>query len=94
MPPCAGTLVASYLKLIKPEAELRAADEGHPFAVRAVVGEVSAQAALLQRHVQRLTRMLTWLLASTTDAEDAAQDAFAIVFGEVGKLRDLHAFGG
>jgi len=84
----------SHLKLVKPEAELRAADEDYPFVVRAVAGEAVAQAALFERHVQRLTSMLTRLLASTTDAEDAAQDAFAIAFGEIGKLRDLHAFGG
>ena len=83
-----------YLKLVRPEAESRAADEDYPLVVRAVAGEVGAQAELFGRHVQRLTSMLTRLLASTTDAEDAAQDAFAIAFGELDKLRDLRAFGG
>ncbi len=85
--------MASHLQLVKPDPDAEAPDD-YPFVVRALAGDVQAQAALFARHVQRLTTMLTRLLASTTDAEDAVQDTFAVAFTDLKKLRDLHAFGG
>jgi RNA polymerase sigma-70 factor (ECF subfamily) len=52
--------------------------------VRAREGAQWARAALFQRHAPALLGFLTRLLASTADAEDAAQDTF------IEALRDLH----
>ena len=68
--------------------------DDHPLVSRAKAGDVHAQAALFRRHAPQLTSLLTHLLASVADAEDAVQDAFVIAFRDLRQLRDLGVFGG
>lgn len=62
--------------------------------VRARDGGTWARGELFLRHAPRLTAMLTRLLASTTDAEDAVQDTFVEAFETLSSLREPGAFGG
>jgi RNA polymerase sigma-70 factor (ECF subfamily) len=57
-------------------------------------GAVAAQAELFRRHAPRLLPLLTRLLSSTADAEDALQDSFVTAFADLPKLRDLASFAG
>jgi len=61
---------------------------------RAQQGHSAAQAELFHAHAPRMLRLLTYLLASTTDAEDALQDTFVHAFRDLGQLKDPLAFGG
>src|SRR5262245_46224648 len=65
-----------------------------PLVAAARAGRREAQAALFREHAPQLTRLLTLLLASTADAEDAVQDSFVIAFSDLAQLRDGEAFGG
>src|SRR6266511_2738035 len=69
-------------------------DEEAGLAARARDGAGAAQAELFRRHAPRLLPLLTRLLSSTADAEDALQDTFVEAFADLPKLRDLEAFGG
>lgn len=60
---------------------------------RALAGEEWAQRELFQRHAPRVVSMLTRLLASRADAEDAAQDTFIEAFRDLLLLRERGDFG-
>ncbi len=60
---------------------------------RARAGASAAQGELFRRHAPRLLPMLIRLLASHSDAEDALQDTFVAAFADLGRLKDLAAFG-
>jgi RNA polymerase sigma-70 factor (ECF subfamily) len=68
--------------------------EDEELVARASEDAMWAKAELFKRHVKPITAMLTRLLGSTADAEDAAQDAFVLAFRDLGALRDRRAFGG
>jgi RNA polymerase sigma-70 factor (ECF subfamily) len=57
-------------------------------------GRVSAQAELFRRYAPRLTALLTRLLGSSSDAEDAVQDTFVVAFRDLNQLRDVASVGG
>jgi RNA polymerase sigma-70 factor (ECF subfamily) len=61
---------------------------------RAQAGGRAAQAELFRRHAPRLLPLLTRLLSSTSDAEDALQDSFVIAFRDLPQLRERAAFAG
>jgi RNA polymerase sigma-70 factor, ECF subfamily len=61
---------------------------------RAAEDATWAKSELFKRHAPWVTAMLTRLLASSADAEDAAQDSFVIAFRDLGQLRERGAFGG
>lgn len=61
---------------------------------RAQEGVVEAQAELFRRHAPRVTSLLTRLLGSRSDAEDATQDTFVLAFRDLGDLQAPGAFGG
>jgi RNA polymerase sigma-70 factor (ECF subfamily) len=86
-------LVALPARRATAAASSAAADEADLVA-RARDGAVAAQAELFRRHAPRLLPLLTRLLSSTADAEDALQDSFVTAFADLGKLRELEAFGG
>jgi RNA polymerase sigma-70 factor (ECF subfamily) len=69
-------------------------DDDAELVARAQAGVSSAQAELFRRHAPRLLPLLTRLLASTVDAEDALQDTFVTAFRDLGQLREREAFGG
>jgi RNA polymerase sigma-70 factor (ECF subfamily) len=80
------------LQLVRPTLTDEA-DE-RPWVERAQEGDARARATLFERHAPRLVGLLTRLLQSTADAEDAIQDTFVIAFSELPRLRDAGAFGG
>jgi RNA polymerase sigma-70 factor (ECF subfamily) len=61
---------------------------------RALEGAAFAKAELFRRHAPRLLGLLTRMLSSVSDAEDAAQDTFVSAFADLAKLRDRAGFGG
>jgi len=61
---------------------------------RASEGQSWAQGELFRRHAPALTALLTRLLSSRVDAEDAVQDAFIVAFRDLRQLRETAAFGG
>jgi RNA polymerase sigma-70 factor (ECF subfamily) len=61
---------------------------------RAAEGQVWAKAELFKRHAPAVTRLLTRLLSSSVEAEDAAQDTFVTAFSDLGQLRAEGSFGG
>lgn len=62
--------------------------------LRAQEGSALAQGQLFARYARELLPMLTRLLASNADAEDALQDTFIEAFAALGDLREPSAFGG
>lgn len=62
--------------------------------LRAQEGSALAQGQLFARHARELLPMLTRLLASTADAEDALQDTFIEAFAALSDLRQPEAFAG
>ena len=62
--------------------------------LRAQEGSALAQGQLFARYARELLPMLTRLLASTADAEDALQDTFVEAFAALSDLRQPEAFGG
>jgi RNA polymerase sigma-70 factor (ECF subfamily) len=60
---------------------------------RALTGEEWAKRELFQRHAPAVLGLLTRLLASTADAEDAAQDTFVEAFRDLLELRERDDFG-
>ena len=53
-----------------------------------------AKEALFRRHAARVTALLTRLLSSVADAQDATQDTFIEAFRDLEALADAGAFGG
>jgi RNA polymerase sigma-70 factor, ECF subfamily len=68
--------------------------EDEELVARAAEDAVWAKSELFKRHAPGITAMLTRLLGSTADAEDASQDAFVIAFRDLPQLRERRAFGG
>lgn len=60
--------------------------------MRAVTGARAAQSLLFERHAARVLGMLTRMLNSRADAEDAAQDAFQEAFTTLPRLQEPAAF--
>jgi len=56
-------------------------------------GDKWAEEALYHRHVRSVTRVVTRILARSSEAEDVVQDAFVIAFEGLRDLRDVDAFG-
>ncbi len=81
--------MAQLLTLRPPDASL---DDG-VLVERALGGADWAKRELFQRHAPKLLGLLTRLLASTADAEDATQDAFLEAFRDLLGLRERRDFG-
>lgn len=81
--------MASVLSLRQPDSPVR---DGQ-LVERALTGEDWAKRELFQRHAPRLLGVLTRLLSSTADAEDASQDVFIEAFRDLAKLRERDDFG-
>jgi RNA polymerase sigma-70 factor (ECF subfamily) len=78
---------------LRPEMPLPSPSDEAELARQAASGRVSAQAELFRRHAPRLTALLTRLLGSTSDAEDAVQDTFLVAFRDLKQLRDVSSVG-
>lgn len=76
---------------IRPAADTHADDA--VLVERAVEGAAWAKGALYQRHARRVIGMLTRMLSSTADAEDAAQDTFILAFRDLRQLQRRGGFG-
>lgn len=61
--------------------------------VRALAGDRAATDALFRAHAAAVLGVVTRLIGRRQDAEDVAQDAFAVALSELADLRDLAAFG-
>jgi RNA polymerase sigma-70 factor (ECF subfamily) len=55
---------------------------------QAAEGLVRARGEIFRRHAPGLMKLLTRLLASTADAEDAVQDTFVVAFRDLSQLRE------
>ncbi len=77
---------------IRPAADAHADDA--VLVERALEGAAWAKSALYQRHARRVIGMLTRMLSSTADAQDAAQDTFVLAFRDLAQLQRRAAFGG
>ena len=60
---------------------------------RSLDGAEAAKAMLFERHGKRVLGLLTRLLNSRAEAEDAAQDTFLEAFRDLPRLRDPDGFG-
>ena len=69
-------------------------DDDPELVGRAQTGHTGAQATLFRLHASRILSMLTHLLSSRSDAEDAMQDAFILAFRDLAQLKERSAFGG
>lgn len=81
--------MAQILQLRQPDAPVR---DG-ALVERALGGEEWARRELFLRHAPRVLGLLTRLLASTADAEDASQDTFVEAFRDLLLLRERDDFG-
>lgn len=70
------------------------ADSVSNLVIRARDGDPAAHAALFERFGRGLMGMLTRLLGSTADADDALQDTFLLAFERLTQLRDEGAVAG
>ena len=61
---------------------------------QAIEGLVWARSELFRRHARALVGLMTRLLGSTSDAEDAVQDTFVVAFRDLHQLRDPAAVAG
>ncbi len=80
------------LSSLRPHADALADDD--VLVQRAIEGAAWAKGALYKRHGARILGILTRLLSSTADAEDAAQDTFVLAFRDLKQLREPKGFGG
>ncbi len=83
---------STHLRLIRSTAPN--APIGAEVVARAQQGDSAAQAELFRGHAPRLLRLLRYLLASNSDAEDALQDTFLSAFRDLAQLEELSAFAG
>jgi RNA polymerase sigma-70 factor (ECF subfamily) len=73
----------------RPMAHTRVMPPGDADLVaRATAGDRSAEEAIYRRHAAYLIGMVTRLLTSSSDAEDAVQDTFVIAFEQMPRLRN------
>jgi RNA polymerase sigma-70 factor (ECF subfamily) len=82
----------SPVRLVALPRQAQPPEDDDALVERARNGAAAAQAELFRRHAPRLSTLLTRLLASTADAEDALQDTFIIAFNDLVQLRDSGAF--
>lgn len=61
-------------------------------ARRCQAGDVEAFEPLLQRHQEMVLNLCFQLTGSTEEAQDAAQEAFVLVYETIGRLRKPEAF--
>lgn len=78
---------------LRPEKPPASGSDEAELARSAAAGRVAAQAELFRRHAPRLTALLTRLLGSTADAEDAVQDTFLVAFRDLKQLRNVTSIG-
>ncbi len=91
--------VVTEAETLDVEAEVRGLSSGSIASVanlveRARAGERWASEALYRQHARSVTRVATYLMGRTPDADDVVQDAFIRAFERLDSLQEPAAFGG